>query len=77
LESVTRSDQREQGVCDAVTLVTEQVRDSGTEDGALLSINQLSANGQCACGNALITPTAVWSGKCKPCRDKQMAGYDQ
>ncbi len=37
------------------------------------------ANGQpllCACGNPLPTPEAVRSGKCKPCRDKLMAGYD-
>ncbi len=32
---------------------------------------------RCACGNALITPDAINSGKCKPCRDKLMAGYDQ
>jgi hypothetical protein len=39
-----------------------------------------SPNGQahhCACGNALHTPDAIKSGKCKPCRDKLLAGYDQ
>jgi 5S rRNA maturation endonuclease (ribonuclease M5) len=30
----------------------------------------------CACGNRLLTPDAIRSGKCKPCRDKLMAGYD-
>jgi Bifunctional DNA primase/polymerase, N-terminal/AAA domain len=28
---------------------------------------------RCACGNALVTPSAIWSGKCKPCRDREEA----
>ena len=31
----------------------------------------------CDCGNTLLTPDAINSGKCKPCRNKLMAGYDQ
>jgi hypothetical protein len=27
----------------------------------------------CGCGNELKTPTAIWSGKCKPCRDREEA----
>ena len=42
--------------------------------------NEPSTNGQkpmCPCGNRLPTPEAIRSGKCKPCRDKLMAGYDR
>jgi hypothetical protein len=31
---------------------------------------------RCACGNALLAPAAIYSGSCKPCRDKLMAGYN-
>ncbi len=33
--------------------------------------------GRCACGNTLTSPESINSGKCKPCRDKVMEGYDQ
>ena len=32
---------------------------------------------RCPCGNKLVTIDAINSGKCKPCRNKRMAGYDQ
>lgn len=31
----------------------------------------------CACNNALNSPEAVATGRCRPCRDKAMAGYDR
>jgi 5S rRNA maturation endonuclease (ribonuclease M5) len=42
--------------------------------------DQPSPNGQaprCQCGNALTSPEAINSGKCKPCRDELMSGYDR
>ena len=32
---------------------------------------------RCECGNTLTTPEAIAASKCKPCRDKAMAGYDR
>ena len=31
----------------------------------------------CDCGNGLTSPEAIRAGKCKPCRDEAMAGYDR
>ena len=50
------------------------------QDGGLFEYaahNGKVVDEHCACGNALLTPDAINSGKCKPCRDKLMAGYDQ
>ncbi len=32
---------------------------------------------RCCCGNKLTSPEAAATGKCRPCRDRAMAGYDQ
>jgi hypothetical protein len=40
-------------------------------DGALF--DEPSSNGEVLrfdCGNRLVTPVAVWTGKCTPCRDE-------
>jgi len=31
---------------------------------------------RCDCGNPLLAPAAIATGRCKPCRDKIMAGYN-
>ncbi len=52
--------------------------ESGEESGELFDAP--SADGgvrYCKCGNTLPTPEATAAGKCKPCRDKLMAGYDR
>jgi hypothetical protein len=39
-----------------------------------------STNGaarSCACGNTLAAPEAIATGRCKPCRDRMMAGYER
>jgi putative DNA primase/helicase len=44
-----------------------------------LRVQHPSSNGQarCRCGNKLQTIDAINSGKCRPCRDKLMAGYER
>lgn len=32
---------------------------------------------RCGCGNTLTSPEATTTGKCRPCRDRAMAGYDR
>jgi Protein of unknown function (DUF3631) len=54
----------------SVTSVTPQV-DEDQPDLDLFDLTP-TANG-CACGNALVTASAIWSGKCKPCRDREEA----
>src|SRR5262249_32575072 len=54
--------------------------DTRSSDDVLFTGDPASTNGEvrrCACGNKLSTPDAINSGKCKPCRDKRMAGYDR
>jgi hypothetical protein len=49
----------------------------GTTHGGLF--DESSADGEdrrCDCGNRLLGPDARAASKCKPCRDKSMAGYD-
>ena len=58
-----------------------QHEDAGTGSGVLFPDDPCqSTNGEvrkCRCGNPLPTPEGRGSGKCKPCRDKVMEGYDQ
>ena len=49
------------------------------QDGGLFEYtahNGKAVHDRCKCGNTLTAPEAISSGKCKPCRDKLMAGYE-
>lgn len=58
---------------------------SGTDlpdatNGSLFADDPATADDEdrrCSCGNTLSTPEARVCGRCKPCRDKAMAGYDR
>jgi hypothetical protein len=55
----------------SVTSVTSVTSDT---DGALFG--EPATNGEtprCDCGNRLVTPVAIWTGKCTPCRDEESA----
>lgn len=64
-----------------VTDVTDSKGPMGAERDAGLfeyaAHNGNAVDERCACGNTLQTPDAINSGKCKPCRDKLMAGDDR
>jgi hypothetical protein len=75
--SVTSKMAPHQPLWETVTAVTDVTPVSGTPtngppDGALFG--PPSANGEvhkCDCGNQLLTPPAIWAGRCKPCRDRE------
>ena len=66
---------------------TEGEEEQDDNEGTDIQVTNISrtlageeSNGEvkyCECGRALTAPESVKSGKCKPCRDKMMAGYDQ
>ncbi|GJN99120.1 hypothetical protein NJB1907f44_48970 [Mycobacterium marinum] len=54
--------------------------DSEETSGPALFDPSSTTNGEarhCGCGNALTAPEALATGKCRPCRDKAMAGYER
>ena len=65
-ETVTRSDQREQASCDAVTDVTDHVRETVFPESS-----PPSGNGQlhyCGCGAQLLAQASIARGECEKCR---------
>ncbi len=76
--TVTTKTTPEQQLSDSVTVVTDVTHKDGTRNGALFDDSSPSdeEDRRCACGNRLTTPQAKAASKCKPCRDKAMAGYD-
>ncbi|MCV6968181.1 DUF3631 domain-containing protein [Mycobacterium bohemicum] len=77
--SVTTEMPFDQPLADAVTVVTHVTHKDGTRNGALFDDSSPTGGEvrRCACGNRLSTPEAKAASKCKPCRDRAMAGYEQ
>ncbi|WP_375486909.1 DUF3631 domain-containing protein [uncultured Mycobacterium sp.] len=68
----SRRDSRDAGVT-AETPSDQRLFDSVTD---VTDVTATNGHAFCACGNSLHTSEAMATGKCKPCRDKVMAGYD-
>jgi hypothetical protein len=67
----------EDGCAVALEFQGENGEASAVGEGLFAAHNSKVVDERCGCGNALLTPDAINSRKCKPCRDKLMSGYDQ